>query len=336
MLIVQKYNSLNEIENEFKDTLEKLIASDIPHLSILERAEKDKPAEHVFYYYLFFGQTSNMPVGLAFIELVNLPETEFTPFMERMLNKLKKKNAPKWLRFTGPGKLKNFFFFEPKHLTMGQIELVKIIQEMKNRDDVSVIEEWVNAQSIAVLPLSNKKSYKNSKMVVAPLKKNSESYEAYFNNLSAEHTGLVKLAWKGLTRDKLFAIEDVVDPDKIPAHHKLKVFSTSPLTGQVFSDESGPVASVIYLEAGNGNLYTDFLIYKDNSALTPTMLLQTAIMRFYEHEKASVLNFLEDPNLSENDLRGFGLTPMNLEHTLEPKNDYTAGILREDDLRRYS
>jgi hypothetical protein len=41
-------------------------------------------------------------------------------------------------------------------------------------------------------------------------------------------------------------------------------------------------------------------------------------------------------NLSENDLRGFGLTPMNLEHTLEPKNDYTAGILREDDLRRYS
>jgi hypothetical protein len=336
MLIVQKYNSLNEIENEFKDTLERLISSDIPLLSILERAEKDKPAEHIFYYYLFFGQTSNMPVGLAFMELVSLPEAEFTPFMERMLNKLRKKNTPKWLRFSGPGKLKNFFFFEPKHLKMGQIELAKIINEMKNREDVSVIEEWVNAQSISVLPLSDKKSYKNSKMVVAPLKKNSGSYEEYFNALGSEHTGLVKLAWKGLTRDKLFQIEDVVDPDKIPAHHKLKAFSTSPLTGQIFSDDQGPVASVIYFEAGNGNLYTDFLIYKDNPTLTPTMLLQTAIMRFYEHDKANVLNFLEDPNLSENDLRGFGLSPMNLEHSLEARNEHSAGVLREDDLRRYS
>jgi hypothetical protein len=336
MLIVQKYNSLNEIENEFKDTLEKLIASDIPLLSILERAEKDKPAEHVFYYYLFFGQTSNMPVGLAFIELVNLPETEFTPFMERMLNKLRKKNTPKWLRFSGPGKLKNFFFFEPKHLKTGQIELAKIIQEMKNRDDVSVIEEWVNAQSISVLPMSTKKSYKNSKMVVAPLKKSSQSYQDYFNSLDTDHNMQVKLAWKGLTKDKLFVIEEAADFDKIPAHHKLKPFSTTPLTGQVFLDESGPVASVIYLEAGNGNLYTDFLIYKDNPALTSTMLLQTAIMRFYEHENATVLNFLEDPNLAENDLRGFGLSPVNLEHSLEPKNEHSAGILREDDLRRYT
>ncbi|MFZ4715695.1 MAG: hypothetical protein ACOYL6_18370 [Bacteriovoracaceae bacterium] len=336
MLLVQKYNSLAEIETEFKETVEALISPEIPFLSFLEKSEKDKPSEHVFYYYLFFGQTSNMPVGFAMIELVSVPEKEFTPFFERMMNKMKRKANAKWLRFAGPGRQKTFFFFEPKHLKAGLVELSSLIKEMKLRDDVVVIEEWANAQSLQLLPIHEKKSYQNSLTICATLKKSYPTYEEYYNSLTGTGSQMVKTAWKSLMKDKVLIVEDNLELSQIPAHHKLKNYGAQNIKGLVIHDDKGPVAALLFIEAKNGNLHVDLLTYKEHPELTKSMLVQSTLMRFFEKEDYLQLNFLEDPGLSIEELKGQGFSPMTLEHSLEARNEHTAGVLRIDDLRRYS
>ncbi len=336
MLIVQKYNSLSEIDSEFKDAIEGLVSSEIPSFAFLERAEKIKPPQHVFYYYLFFGHVSNMPVGFACFELVNLPEKEFVPLMERMMNKMRRHEGHKWLRIAGPGKLKNFFFFEPKQLKLGLMSLTNIVAEMKARTDVVAIEEWAGPNSTALLPQNEKKLFKETHLTIGTLKKIFTSYEDYFKSLPTSTSQKVKAGWKTLTRDGIFWVKETVDVTKLPPHDKLAYYLGENIDTQAIEDEDGVVAVIVYILTKNNNMHVDFVFYKDDNRLTPMMLLQSALMKFFDHPSMQSLNFLTQFDYTVEEIKDLGLPAVILDQSLEAKNDFVAGVLTANDLRRYS
>lgn len=64
-MIVQKYHSLLDLDEEFTLPLEELLANDAPCLQALKKRELESPSAVHFVYFLFFGKQSNAPIAFA-------------------------------------------------------------------------------------------------------------------------------------------------------------------------------------------------------------------------------------------------------------------------------
>jgi hypothetical protein len=168
------------------------------------------------------------------------------------------------------------------------------------------------------------------------LKKTFSSYEDYFKSLGKEASFKVKAGWKTLTRDGIFWVKENVDASKLPPNDKLAYYLGENIETQVIEDEEGPVAVIVYIMAKNHNLHVDFVYYKDDARLVPLMLLQSALMKFFDHPTLQGINFLPHFDYTAEEIKDFGLVPVILEQSLEAKNDFVAGVLTPNDLRRYS
>lgn len=296
MLLVQKYNSLDEIDGEFKDSLESLIASDLPNLPLLNDFEKRSPTELIFYYYLFFGHQHNRPVGFFFAQLSPLPENDFLSFKQRMIKKIKKTDPPKLLRLTGPGRTGAFWFFEPKYIGQGLKEVNKILTELKT-SNILLTEEistdihpaFINGQTIS----------EKHKILLSPINLKNNSYENYFTSLGNEEKAHVKNIWKNLTQNKNLEIEEITESFKLPRAEGISIYLK--LDSQFIGlKENGETKGLIIFTRGcNHVLFVDFIVVAHSDNFPPMSYLQNALMKAFDFSGYDQLVFSKAPAHSE-------------------------------------
>lgn len=296
MLLVQKFNSLDEIDPEFKDSLESLLSSELPCLSMLNDFEKRCPTNLAFYYYLFFGHQHNRPVGFFFAQFVPLPESEFMSFTERMMQKIKKTPAPKSLRLAGPGATGTYWFFELKHVTQGLKEIKKVLSEIK-MPAVLMSEEVSNSLYPAFLGEHGYREKK--KLLLAPVTLKNNSYENYFNSLQTEEKNQLKTLWKHLTQNKQLEMTEITESFKLPRAEGISNYLKLNSTFIALNENNEVKGLIIFTKGTQQKLFVDFMIINHSDAYSPMSYLQNALMKAFDFVGFEQLIFSANPALNE-------------------------------------
>lgn len=299
MLLVQKYNSLDEIDSEFKDSLEVLLASELPSLNQLNDFEKRSPEKLVFYYYLFFGHQHNRPVGMFFAQFFPLPDDEFLSFKERMLKKIKKTPSAKLMRLTGPGVTNSCWCFEPKHEAQGLKEIAKILSELRTPEVLMAEEICTSIHGSLIKESTHRES---SKVLLAPFVLKNNSYETYFNGLAPEEKNQLKNLWKNITQNKNLEICEITESFKLPKVARPEGISNYLKLDSTFIglQENGQTKGLIIFTKGvQKKLFVDFVVVNHSDAYSPMAYLQNALMKAFELGEFEQLIFSANPASSE-------------------------------------
>lgn len=296
MLLVQKYNSLDEIDSEFKDSLESLLGSELPSLAGLNEFEKKSPTSLAFYYYLFFGHQHNRPVGFCFAQFAPLPEAEFMSFKERMLQKIKKKPSPKMLRLLGPGTTGTFWFFEAKYVAQGLKEIEKILRDLKT-PNILMSEEISTNLHPAFL---SKDAYKEKKkLLLSPISLKGNSYENYFNTLNTEEKNSLKTMWKNLTKNKQLEMVEIQESFKLPRAPGIAAFLKLDSIFIGLQENTETKGLIIFTKGPSRKLFVDFIVVTPTDAYSPLTYLQNALMKAFDFPDFDQLIFSSSQAQSE-------------------------------------
>lgn len=305
MLIVQRYNSLSEIDAEFKEAVEKLLASEVESFQFLLESERKKPETKFFYYYLFFGNSTNLPVGIACFEYEKLDPKKYLPWQKRFKQLFGKKETPTLLRLSSDTNYRNFFYFEPKHLKLGLIEVKKIFEELKKRPGVVFHEVMITPSTKSVLVDYINIAPQEKIIQISPLKKTFQTYQDYFLNLDSEQQSLIKNAWKRFTKDLGLEIKE--KENELMIHKDGQAFFT--ITAKLSAHK-------VY--------FIDFSEQQIPPELNAHMILQNVLMKFYENTQANELVINNRLKFTIEELSSQRLLPYSIDRVLKGCNDFVA------------
>jgi hypothetical protein len=303
MILTQKYHSATEIDAEFIPGLEALLRDYIPSFDWIKNWEKSAPENTHFTYYLFFGSRHNDPVGFAQVAIE--PMQMGTPWYRKLFNK---ETPGKIVRWTTPGSSSEGMIFEPMYAKPGVAKAKKIIHNYFDRDDIS----WQSvtfSQAYQELEDSVDAPKERSEISLADtFVKSGNSYQNYLDELPSDMKKTIKQDWKFLSVDEQMDIGDFEFFKEIFAYRdrgqvlykNLKKDSevvpyVSEETSYVTFEKDNEIQAILFLIKGHGNHY--FFSWKCfNENITPQMLTQLAVMKFYELQDATHLH-----NLGAND-----------------------------------
>lgn len=340
MLLVQKYNSLDEIDSEFQDSLESLMGGELASLSLLSSFEKQSPPTLIFYYYLFFGHQHNRPIGFFIAQFIPLPEKEFMSFKERIIKKIKKTNPPKLLRLVGPGNTNAFWFFEAKHTKQGLKEIEKVLKDITT-PNILITEEISTSIHSSFTP--GEVYQEKSKQLIAPLNLKNNSYETYFNSLENDEKNQVKNIWKNLTQNKSLDITEITESFKLPRAEGISTYLK--LDSHFYGlNENGEIKGLIIFTKGkNRELYVDFVVLTHCDNFPPLSYLQNGLMKAFEFAGFENLIFSKNPSLadtylglSSEALKLFKFPLMKQSYQIKIHSDNLKQSIGNHDLSRYT
>lgn len=325
MIITQKYHSSHEIDQEFIEPLEELMQEHAPSFEWIKLQEKLAPENVHFSYYLFFGNTKNSPIGFAQVAIKNREEVRA---VKKGFFKRKEKVKRKEIVWRSPTSSQEGVVFAPGFLKGGLAKTAEIVEEYNNREEVSQQELMVGDEifgNAKLLPAPEL----NRENIVNCLVKNRASYQEYLNHLSLESQKEIKALWRDVYRDKGCRIGEYLNFKECFEYKKQgscqykelkknKEISSYIQLADMFLTFESPdeVFGLVFVFHGSpGQIF--FKTYSLREEIKNGLLVQAAIMRFYEEREASKLRFLERAAYSKQ-LAAWGFTHKSV-HILETK-----------------
>jgi hypothetical protein len=295
-MIVQKYHSLSEIEDEFILSLNDLVSDSFMDTESIKLNEKDFPESSTFHYYLFFGVENNSPVGFCRFIFNSLTETE-----PKLFGLLKKQVISKSCELNLQGRFDSGLFCHPKYEKQVYQKLIEILEELRLRPEIKSIITYTSnilknfPYDCKSIPLGYLKTHNN--------------YKEYFDNLLDLSKNMIQSNWKtlnknqillgkyqklremfatktdGLLRYKAVKEENLVKKYEHSCHHFLSI-----------ETNERPLAIIFYFPK-NKYHYFDYIIL-DESLINPAIVHEFCIMHFYEQENGQWLYPLDKLELS--------------------------------------
>ena len=313
MIISQKYHSSAEIDPEFIESLELLMREQVPSFEWIKLKEKSAPKNTHFSYFLFFGEACNSPIGYGQLSIIN-KESESS-----LLGFFKKTEKEKEIHWITPSSTGEGLVFNPIYIKDGAIKARSILSEYLERSEVT--QQDVVASEELCPVLSDYEQVSSSQLVDA-LVKNRSSYEEYMDSLSDAASKKVQSLWKEVYKNKDYRIGEYPSfkecfEYKKNGHKQYKELKKDAeiqdciKVADLYLTFEGPdeiFAFVFMFHGKQGQLFFKTHALEE---VEEEILIQAAIMRFYEEEQSDKLRFLE-PHQYSNNLQELGFTYKNL------------------------
>ena len=303
MLMVQKFHSIHDIDQEFIPSLELLLQEDVPSFKNLIEKHDQAPEGDVFTYFVFFGPTQNTPIGFAQVCIHALPEEDLRGWFQKIF-KFWKKDLSHWKQLTwkvGDGN-SGLFVFDPRFSRTGKEHIQKLIQEYESRPEVKSQEFFfIKGLQDFQSEWSTQNKWAKDRFVLEPLVKSSKTYQDYIGSLHVDVGEQIKRAWKDLHQKNEVQLGDYFSanetPQTIPIEEKV-LKSWEKLGVQILTFEKDlKVLGCLKVQKGsNGNIFFEpFPFEPQGQALVPDELYtQYALIKFFEMpeaRKCHMLNF---------------------------------------------
>ncbi len=306
MLITQKYNSANDIDPEFIPALEELLAEHVPCFQVIKNYEKVAKENINFTYYLFFGPSTNTPIGYAQAEIEIKPDRE-PSFFQKIFNKKSPINSGiSKLSWTSPGVYREGIIFSPQFIRYAGDKTSLILNEYFKREDVR--EQKIRFSES--LSLAN--CFKDLKAKTTPstslgfLLKNKNSYQEFIEDLSFDLKKNIQADWKfimknlGLELKEYKSFKEVFQykSDGASQYKELKrspkVIDLAYIENEcefLTLESTNRVEAIVSFSIGKGkNAFYDILLVGDN--IPENIPLQMALMKFFENDDLHKLHSL--------------------------------------------
>lgn len=319
MIITQKYHSSSEIDSEFIGSLEELLQDQIPSFEWIKIKEKAAAENVHFTYFLFFGKTRNSPIGYAQVSIVN-EETE-----KAVLGSLfKKKERIKKVCWSAPTATEEGVVFDPAFLKGGLVKTLQIFEEYSKRKEIVFQSAKLSDLCLDHSTL-NKKLPDKKRKIANCLVKNKSNYKEYLEGLSSAERLKVERLWKEVYRNKSYRIGEYEHFKECFEYKKRgsEQYKQSRKNGQLkaFADQADlfltfespdEVFAIVFLFYGaSGHIF--FKPWAIEADVKTEILVQTAIMRFFEEENSAKLRFLDCVDFDEQ-LQAWGFTGKVVHH----------------------
>jgi hypothetical protein len=277
MIIIQEFNSLNEIDPEFHDEIVALIPHEISSFNEWKIRESQAAADQQFYYYLFFSSEKNVPIGLAQAQITVLDPAAFLPFGKRLLHQIFQQQ-PNWkyIKWSIGSGYYGPLVISPKYYRQAKELLQKKISQMEQRPEV-VAQSFVSFADLNPLKSSwNDIHFQTTKKLFyldcfTPL---HHSYEQYLFQLAPDVQQKIKTRFKFLYKEKMLGMER--------KDHELQFFS-----------HGNPFFTLPLQENSNGILRIN-IPDKLPDFLTVDDLIQLVFVEFLPQEQIKHYLFLFD------------------------------------------
>jgi hypothetical protein len=184
-MLVQKYNSIFEIDAEFIPGIEDLLEDDFINFGSLKEWSKTLDPNIHFCFVLFFNPVKNSPVGFAMLQMFKV----FNENKKGLFNFFNKPTQKTYLNWEIPGRTGVGLVFNPFFEEKVIDKFMSVKQEFEKREDV--IHEEIVTSSIYLQELNIiKEKYKvsPSDFIIGPLKKTFNYVEEYFHSINLEYT----------------------------------------------------------------------------------------------------------------------------------------------------
>ena len=327
MILTQKYHSLLEIDPEFIPGLEALFIDYAPSFEWFKNFESNAPQSTHFTYYLFFGDRNNVPIGFAQVAIS--PCVQVRPWYRKFFNTSSKKQLNWWTPTSScEGVIVDPFYSKKaidktKDIILGYFDRSEIEQQSLTLS--SAYDEINKDQQMEL------RSKKYAKKIANTLVKNGNSYENYLEQQSEQTRKLTQKNWKMLYSTMNIEIGDFSSFKAIFEYRsnganlyknlkkdqEITPYLSEKTTYVTFEKEK-EIQAILFLVQGQRNHYFfDWKIF--NSKITAQMMIQLAILKFYEINHATHLHPLFATNyfklLEEAGLSGKGLSEVTLNKT---------------------
>ncbi len=325
MIITQKYNSAEDIDPEFIPSLEALLENCIPSFDLIKSYEKAASENIHFAYYLFFGNTTNAPIGFAQIQ-IEKNKVEKKSFFGKFLkeNKLDPKND-KHLKWSIPGSLKEGIVFDPRFIKHACNKANKIFNDYLERKDIHT-QELVYSQAYEELGFEQGKQKGQNKQLTTldVFIKNKNSYEDFMSDLPFDIQKLIKTSWRMIQADLKLKMGEYSSFKDIFSYKKqgaaqYKNLKTKPIFLKYLNMESNiefltlesdqEVETIVAFTKGSGNhAFYEVLYISDH---VPEFIAhQMAMLKFFERENLDKLHTLGQIQ-NQSHLMDLGFTQRN-------------------------
>ena len=303
MLIVQKFHSIHEIDQEFIPSLEILLQEDAPSFDSLKEKHDSAPADAVFTYFLFFGPTQNTPIGFAQLALRTLPGKELVPWWKRFFLFWKKDHLH-WKQITwkvGDGN-SGLFVFDPRYARSGREKVQEIIKEYETRIEI---------QSQEFFYIKGLQDFKSSwtpiveqqkdRYVLEPMVKSVKTYQEYLNSLSAQTHQFIKSSWRDMHVKNQVELGDYPNPKDTPTTFPVEeklLQRWEKLGAQIltFEKDLKVLGCLVMLKGKNGNIFFEPFPFEpqgEETIVPDELYTQYALIKFFEMPEARKCHLLK-------------------------------------------
>ncbi|HLT22447.1 MAG TPA: hypothetical protein VKZ84_03355 [Bacteriovoracaceae bacterium] len=303
MLMVQQYHSIHEIDPEFIPSLEVLLEEEVPHWSLLVKKHDLAPEKEMFTYFLFFGPTHNMPVGLAHVCLKFL-DVDCRTLSQKF--KFWNKDHKHWkqLDWDLKGTSIGMGIFNQKAGTSSNKKIHDTVAKYLAREDIVAFNFFNHKTPYEVSTIQDVRHYfQKDHYHLCPLTRSVNSYQEYLATLEKESKNEIKKQWMEL--HKIHGIELGEYPILSEAPKSLP-FNSSQLEfwqemgGQLltFNKDGEVLGCILLFEGKNGNFFFEpFPFEAAHEAKVSDMLyIQYAILKFFEFSHSRKCHILKNLN----------------------------------------
>ncbi|MEX0799570.1 MAG: hypothetical protein WD025_08995 [Bacteriovoracaceae bacterium] len=313
MIITQKYHSSSEIDAEFVASLEELLQDQVPSFEWIKIKERLSPQNVHFSYYLFFGDSRNSPIGYAQLSIVN-EEIE-----KSLIGNLFKKNQKiKRVYWSAPTATEEGIVFDPAFLKGGLKKAAELFKEYGKRKEV--VSQTVTMSDICFDHSDLNHGISHSKSSIAScLVKNKPNYEEYLKGLPSAQRIKVEKLWKELYKNHNYRIGEYEQFKECFEYKKFgskqykylrkdEEIKTIADQSDLFLTFESPdeIFAFVFLFYGKaGNIF--FRTLPIAADVKDELLIQAAIMRFFEEDAGAKLRFLDRLKIDEQ-LKSLGFT----------------------------
>lgn len=314
-MLVQKYHSVHEIDEEFLPGIEDLLEGELSSFEEFAYWSKKAPENVHYNIFLFFNPVKNTPVGLAMLQMIKIEDAKKSIF------RLKPKSEQKiYLNWKIPGLTGRGILYHPLFEEEVMAEFLKVKEKFESRENV-IHEEIVTDSEVLVKSLKGSHQIYPSHSSHVPLVKVHAKVEDYFQMTGQNYEACFERIVSFMKENKINVVpgESIKDIFRnIPGgkdlylelkdHPKLK-FSKKANAYYIGLIKEESVLSILsFIEGKNDFLYHDLIAFNN---WTPSkedgkVFLTMVIDHFYHSEKAKHLICNTSP-YSKEILESFGL-----------------------------
>lgn len=340
MLFIQRYFSLKDIEMEFQQSLENLLIHEVPNINWLIQQEglAQKLKSSTSFYFLFFCEKHNDPVGFAQINLYDLPVRPFLNAPQRLYYKCwRKKTQWKILSCKIHGPSNPGYIYHPLYQKEGIIELKKIIRDLHKQ--YSIVLEVLNHDYEVAAPTITPNPFSYTQVIPHVLYKSYKDYHSYLKSLGEQNSHRIKSLWKSLENNPQIHIHEyssllqifqtfpsLLEEENLINHNLYPLYQHVQGIFLTFQTPKKILGLIIMVEGQGGHLFCDLfcsfqkkgkansdlgLGHGEDTIISPSFLGQYAIKIFFEMEAYKRLHFLHPPQDSKGSysyLKNIGLS----------------------------
>lgn len=292
MLLVQKFHSIHEIDQEFIPALENLLQEDVASFATLVQRHDDAPEGCVFTYFLFFGPTQNTPIGFAQLSLKPIPD--LLPWHKKLA--FWKKDHLHWKQVTwqiGDGS-SGLCVFDPKYARSGKEKVLELIKEYEQRHDI-LAEQVYCLKGLQDYPISwdAENKWSSEAYVLDPLPKAFKTYQDYLNSLESSVRANIKESWKDLHKKSQIDLGDYPSPLETPKTlpiptAQLETWAKWGAQVLTFEKDLRVLGCLLVLKGKNGNIFFEPYPFEPEteSLVSDELYTQYALIKFFEMPEA--------------------------------------------------